>query len=919
MTTETSTPENQELDPQAILHRMEEDAWRQGKPGPEFLFSYLFVEIKFATTDESSWGLSTRSLDIDALEKALQREDEMLQQVLQSESFPWVKYGLPTKLVNASELQPSPFAYADLIFVCLSLPHWVSPAQRPKLLAKLRNILVLYRTNNPDAIIVAVTKHAPFRLKDRLSYQWADLSKELGGIGNKGVITRMVAQQLSSPTVLQSYLQENHTTHKLTNMTRLKDLQAHLESLQYAQTSMRLIVVIHNQLYDTYARRTTSMLRNNKFSKFMVIKETELNATVLRKCDFLILMGVDISAELRKTKEFAQKQKRIYRFDLELPEKLPDVPARYENLRNSLETRYMQLRENLKKERYSDYFQLIFQKYETYQDLAANRFEIEHDMEVIDAKCRKLARGYYNLIEAMLMVGTRRVHALTRFGGIMRQMTRYLIVDEFSDDVIEHLVQKGFPRHQLTFMSSMDFLQVFLRHKVENPQLAKAPTEAAYQHFIQNAAFFKSFEVVFINGWNLEENGDLVIKLRTCMVADEDHQNPKPTFSSENLHEFLSTSHDKIVRMILPEKDGKETEQDREKEATIRDTLSHMMPMTELTPLAKMMARKKNHTFRMKTLEEEERKLLDGMRADDQFAKEKELASTNFGQELSSSITPRQQGPAKLQRTGVASVQEEEEAKATTLSPEEELFGTIIQFRLNVLKTISFACGIRWLAMLQNKKAAFFLEIQPKAQNSPLEELLEFGQICASTDKGELPEDGLRSAIPIGDYPERIVYIKDLPNRREFDGGHYLLYVIDCECYTFDDIMRCLYMKNLSVANPVPVLLVMSPGFLKTCQKGEETLLGHLAGIETRDDALTPKGFPIPHRVETMEDAKQIKYLVRGILNVPMDFYDAFEKKQASEGDGGGTEGGSAARSEEAQQAAIQEELKDFDWSKFPL
>ena len=43
MTTEESPQENQDQDPQELLHRMEETAWRQGQPGLEFLLTYLMV------------------------------------------------------------------------------------------------------------------------------------------------------------------------------------------------------------------------------------------------------------------------------------------------------------------------------------------------------------------------------------------------------------------------------------------------------------------------------------------------------------------------------------------------------------------------------------------------------------------------------------------------------------------------------------------------------------------------------------------------------------------------------------------------------------------------------------------------------------------------------------------------------------
>ena len=916
MTIEENTLGSENRDPQELLQEMEEAAWRQGQPGLEFFFSYLMVEIKFPNNnDDSTWELNTRGLDIDALRKAIQREQDIMQQVLQSDSFPWVKFGMETKLVNAAEIQEYPYNFADLIFVSLSLPAWVMPPQRPKLLAKLRNILVLYRNNNPDAIIVTVTKHAPFRLKDRLSYQWGELSRELGGIGNKGAITRLVAQQLASTSVLQSYLDGEHTTQKIKKQTWIQDLQNHLESLQYGQTSMRLIVCIENQLHDTYARRANAVLRNNKFSKFMVIKESALKPEVLRKCDFMILLGFEASEELKKTREYQQRQKRIYEVDLDHPKGLPDVAVRYENMTNKLEKRYLELRENLKEERYSEYFQLIFQKYESYQDIAANQYEIDQELTKIEAFGRKLAKGYFNLVESILLLGTRRAHVVTRFGGIMLQMTRYLIVDDFSSDIIDHLAKKGFPRHQLTYMNSLDFLQVFLKHKLENPKLVNAPAESAYMHFLQNAQFFKKFEVVLINGWNLEESGDLVIKLRTCAVADDENHNPAPTVSTENMHTLLSTPKEKLLRMILPDKEGKETDKDREKEDNILNTLNETLALTELTPLAKMMAKKKSHSFKVKSLNDQESKLLEEIRADETFEIEKALSENNYGQELSGAITAKSVPSSRLQKID----ETEEEEVSKKLNPEEELFGSIIQYRLNSLKIHSFACGIRWLAMLENRKIISFLKTQPKAQDMSIEELLEFGRVCIVSEDKPIEEKGIRAALSVGDFPERLVYMRNIPGKREFEAEDFLLYVVDCECYLFEDIMRFLYAKNLSLAAPIPVLLLMSENFQKQIQKGEDTLLAHMAGIEARADQVNPKGFPVSNRVDSLEDEQKIKHIIRGILNLPLGFYEKFEQKKL--GGDGNAEGHSlsAPTSKEVSEEAIQEEMKDMDWSKFPL
>ena len=582
---------------------------------------------------------------------------------------------------------------------------------------------------------------------------------------------------------------------------------------------------------------------------------------------------------------------------------------------NKLEKRYLELRENLKEERYSEYFQLIFQKYESYQDIAANQYEIDQDLNKIEVFGRKLVKGYFNLVESILLLGTRRAHVVTRFGGIMLQMTRYLIVDDFSAEIVDHLAKKGFPRHQLTYMNSLDFLQVFLKHKLENPKLANAPTEAAYMHFLQNAQFFRKFEVVFINGWNLEESGDLLIKLRTCAVADDENHNPTPTVSSENMHTLLSTPKDKLLRMILPDKEGKETDKDREKEENVLNTINSTLALTDLTPLAKMIAKKKGHSFKIKSLNDQETKLLDGMRADETFAVEKERSESNYGQELSGAITAKSVPSSRLQKTE----QTDEEEISKKLNPEEELFGSIIQYRLNSLKIHSFACGIRWLAMLENRKVISFLMTQPKAQDMSVEELLEFGRVCVVSEDKPVKEAGIRAALSVGDFPERLVYVRTLPGKREFEAENFLLYVVDCECYLFEDIMRFLYAKNLSLAAPIPVLLLMSDNFQKQIQKGEDTLLTHMAVIEPREDKVNPKGFPISNRIDSLEDEQKVKHIIRGVLGLPLGVYEQFEPKKF--GGGSTAEGGTVGTpiSKEVSEEAIQEEMKDMDWSKFPL
>ena len=95
----------------------------------------------------------------------------------------------------------------------------------------------------------------------------------------------------------------------------------------------------------------------------------------------------------------------------------------------------------------------------------------------------------------------------------------------------------------------------------------------------------------------------------------------------------------------------------------------------------------------------------------------------------------------------------------------------------------------------------------------------------------------------MGDFPERLVYFKNLPSKQDIESETFLLYIVDCESYLVDDIVRFLYTKNRSLSASVPVLLLMSENFHKQIQKGEDTLLKHMAGIETRDDQISFKDF----------------------------------------------------------------------------
>ncbi len=81
------------------------------------------------------------------------------------------------------------------------------------------------------------------------------------------------------------------------------------------------------------------------------------------------------------------------------------------------------------------------------------------------------------------------------------------------------------------------------------------------------------------------------------------------------------------------------------------NTLNSTLALTDLTPLAKMMAKKKSHSFKVKSLNDQESKLLEEMRSDETFEVEKALAENNYGQELSGAITAKSVPSSRLQKT----------------------------------------------------------------------------------------------------------------------------------------------------------------------------------------------------------------------------------------------------------------------------
>ena len=189
------------------IHKLQIESWRKGEEGLQFRVCYLMLELATERDAPNQWKLNKRSIDIDLLDRAMRREEETILNLLENEGLLWNKLGINPVWQNGTEIQPSPFRYGDIIFICFSVPHWIKATERKKFTAKGALILKQYRKDNPTAMIIAVSDQPGFKLsKDPLFAQWSDIGKETSGVGKAGTITRMVAQQLTSQATMQSYL-----------------------------------------------------------------------------------------------------------------------------------------------------------------------------------------------------------------------------------------------------------------------------------------------------------------------------------------------------------------------------------------------------------------------------------------------------------------------------------------------------------------------------------------------------------------------------------------------------------------------------------------------------------------------------------------------------------------------------------------
>ncbi len=383
------------------IHKLQVESWRKGEEGLQFRVCYLMLELATERDAPNQWKLNKRSIDIDLLDRAMRREEETILNLLENEGLLWNKLGINPVWQNGTEIQPSPYRYGDIIFICFSVPHWIKATERKKFTAKGALILKQYRKDNPTAMIIAVSDQPGFKLsKDPLFAQWSDIGKETSGVGKAGTITRMVAQQLTSQATMQSYLQETHTTHKLQSQLSQQQLQEHVDGLQALQTDFNLLVIIHPGLYDTHAKRIWNQLSSLHFRSVEVRQQNEVRPEQLRQFDFFVI----------RSREFY--------------------------IRNALEDKYLRIIEKVNKRKKDEKFLFLQDKYQEQWKLILDKNNNIQQINQLQLKLKQFAEGYYALIETVLMEATQQVHEGSRFGGVMKNLTRFLIVDDFNPAIL---------------------------------------------------------------------------------------------------------------------------------------------------------------------------------------------------------------------------------------------------------------------------------------------------------------------------------------------------------------------------------------------------------------------------------------------------------------------------------------------------
>ncbi|MBF0276329.1 MAG: hypothetical protein HQM13_01000 [SAR324 cluster bacterium] len=846
----------------AIEERFE-SSWNRGEEHLDFYLTYLSVEVEVFEHEESYFGNLLNEGEIaDRIEKIAGSNSKQIQNVLRMSAYFWAEMNIQPRLLNAREISSVNLIFGDLIFVHLKLPETVASSQRYKAVRSLCGILRNYRKNNPDAIIVSVSDQSGFVLaKDDLSLRWPYNLKKLP----PGSFAELVRKQLESPKVFENYFFNRHTGDKLDRLVYVQDMQDRANRLQSLQTDIKLLILIHPELYDEYAEKIRYQLMRYHFKTVLVKRTNEFSRFMLKKFDYFILFQCDFPLEVTD-EEFEAVSGKIFKLESDLNSLEIEPTDRSYHIKNKLEERFLKLQENIAIT--NEDSQLIFlqNKYQEYFRLIQARKEAEDQIKRLNQKLISFEKGYFALIEALLMDVTKQTAGVKNFEQIMKNFMYYLIVDDFSPSVIDYLVSQKFPRYRLNYLNNFELFDLFQSFRQGIPETGAS----AYRRFFLEYEGFTRFDVILINSWNLDREGNLLIKFRLRMPRKNDikaiskfrdrllYSNQSKgsdsgrsiTISAKNINEFLDMGNSDLISAQVLEMAGQGAKMKREVEENLRlkDLYRVMISSEDLRAISKIVGLKKRRLSHAKQLE---------LQIETIRAEIKEQAPLMRGEEYHES---------------------DKSGKAT----EKDLFAPLEAYNLKKLELLALGCGITQLKSMEHLQSGNFIVEEAKRSGQSALQILNKIKVRIATKNKELPETGIRNAFPQANI-ERLHYREPLPEKEEFESGEFLILLIDYEIYGFDAVVRCLQQRVSSSMGHIPVILLISPSV--KLDRYQESIIETLIGFNVEESG-TVDIFPMPYRLESLENPQKVKYFIHEVLGVNQ----LLKEKKPEDGDNEGGE-----------------------------
>lgn len=277
--------------------------------------------------------------------------------------------------------------------------------------------------------------------------------------------------------------------------------------------------------------------------------------------------------------------------------------------------------------------------------------------------------------------------------------------------------------------------------------------------------------------------------------------------------------------------------------------LEKLLTKDELSTIGRMMGVKKGRLYNLFQLEEVMQKLSDSLKPQQTPIAAPDTDDTDTAAAPTSGVSK----PDKKNADAVVQGTDDEE--------DSNCFMPIVRHQVNILHVIAMACSIRWLGLMENKKAANYLEEEIQRTGESRKEILQRVLVHAVSRDKTLPEKGVLAAFPdMGG--SRFVYGRVLPGRSEMMEPEFALYLIDMRYFEPQEVHEFLKMRNRSPIAHVPVLL-LAPKAIKIDPE-MDAMLGRLIGVRAGET----DGFPMPYRIDSLENTEQIKHLIQGILNI---------------------------------------------------